>query len=166
MKKYYFIALFLVMIAFAANAQQEGRMSVGVDAGMPVGASANTYSLAIGGSLKVETPLAGANFFTLSLGYTSISSKQVNNIFGTVKPPAVAFIPLKLGLKYNLTGGLYAEAQIGGAFEIRGRRTTRFVYAPGLVYSFNDFDLGVRYEGWAGTGGPIQQAAIRLAYKL
>ena len=87
-------------------------------------------------------------------------------MLGTFNAPAVTYLPLKLGLKYNLAAGLYAEGQIGGAFEIRGRRSVRFVYAPGLIYSFNNVDLGIRYEGWAGNGGAIQQVALRLGLSL
>ncbi len=166
MKKYFFTILFLTATAFACFAQQNGRASVGLDAGMPIGTSANAYNLAIGGSLKIETPTMGANFFTLSIGYTSLPGKQITNTLGTFNPPPVNYLPLKLGLKYNLTGGLFAEGQLGGAVEIRGRRGVRFIYAPGLTYNFEKIDIGVRYEGWAGSGGPIQQVALRLAYRL
>jgi hypothetical protein len=163
MEKYFFTTLLFAVVTFTCIAQQEGRMSLGVDAGIPIGSSADNYTFAIGGSLKIENPVGDATLLTISLGYTSLSAKST--ALG-VKPPAAVFTPLKIGLKYRLAGPLFAEAQAGAAFEIRGRRTTRFVYAPGLVCDIDRFDLGVRYEGWAGSGGSINQMAVRLGYRL
>lgn len=165
MKKFFFTALLFAVTTYTCVAQQDGRTSIGVDAGIPVGASADDYAFAIGGSLKVENPVGDATLITISLGYTSLSAKSTLT-GANIKPPATVFTPLKFGLKYRLAGPLFAEAQTGAAFEIRGRRTTRFIYAPGLVCNINSFDLGVHYEGWAGSGGSISQVAFRLGYRL
>jgi len=165
MKKYFFTMLLFAATAFSCLAQEEGRMSIGADAGIPVGSSADNFSSVIGGSLKVENPIGDANFITFSIGYSSLSSKSTL-LGANIKPPAAIFTPLKIGLKHRLAGSLFIEAQTGAAFEIRGRRTTRFVYAPGLVWSINRFDLGLRYEGWAGNGEAISQVAMRLGFKL
>ena len=165
MKKYLFTTLFFVTIAFTCFAQQDGRVSVGVEAGIPVGSSADDFASVIGGSIKVENPVSENTFITISLGYSSLSAKS-SLLGANIKPPAAVFMPLKFGLKYRLAGALFAEAQTGVAFEVRGRRTTRFVYSPGLVCNINKVDLGVRYEGWAGSGGVISQVALRLGYRF
>ncbi|MFD0750718.1 hypothetical protein ACFQZS_11225 [Mucilaginibacter calamicampi] len=165
MKKYFFTTLFFAFIACSCFAQQDSRTSIGVDAGFPVGSSADDFAFAIGGSLKIENPVGDRALITLSMGYTSLSAKSTL-LGANIKPPASVFTPLKFGLKYNIAGPIYAEGQIGAAFEIRGRRTTRFVYSPGLVGNIDKFDLGVRYEGWAGNGGTISQVAVRLGYRL
>lgn len=156
----------LAGLAFGSYAQSEGHASIALDAGIPAGASGDAYNYAIGGSLKFESPTSEKAFFTISLGYASLSTKEVLIDGSTLKPPAAIFAPVKLGLKYQLAGVLYAEGQIGAAFETRGRRSTRFIYAPGLVCSFERIDLGVRYEGWAGSSGNISQAALRLGYRF
>jgi hypothetical protein len=165
MKKYFFTMLLFAVTAFTCFAQEEGRMSIGVDAGVPLGASADDYLIAIGGSLKMENPVGDASLVTISFGYTSLPAKRAL-IGSNIRPPAVTYTPLKFGLKYKLAGPLFAEVQTGAAFEIRGRRITRFIYAPGLVGNINRFDVGVRYEGWAGNGGTISQVAMRLGYRL
>ncbi len=165
MKKHFLTLLLLATICATASAQTEGRTSIGIDAGIPVGAAGDAFSFAIGGSIKTENPVNETTFLTLSFGYTSLSAKQTLT-GANIKPPAATYTPLKLGLKYRLVAELYAEAQTGAAFEIRGRRTVRFIYAPGLVYNINNFDLGVRYEGWAGSGGTISQVMLRLGYGL
>nr|WP_294793731.1 hypothetical protein [uncultured Mucilaginibacter sp.] len=163
MKKYFFTTLLLAITAFTCLAQEEGRMSIGVDAGIPLGASAEDFASIIGGSLKAENPIGDANLITISIGYSSLSAKSML-LGANIKPPATIFTPLKIGLKHRLAGPLFIEAQTGAAFEIRGRRSTRFVYAPGLVCNINKFDLGVRYEGWVGSGGTISQVAARLGF--
>jgi len=165
MKKYFFTILIFALAAFTCIAQETGKTSIGVDAGVPVGASADDYMFAIGGSLKVENPIGDASLLTLSVGYTSLSAKKTL-IGSNVKPPAATFTPIKIGIKYRLSGALFAEVQTGAVFEIRGRRSSRFIYAPGLVCNINSFDLGLRYEGWAGNGSNISQVALRLGYSL
>jgi hypothetical protein len=163
MKKYLFTMLLFAATAFTCLAQQDGRMSIGLDVGIPVGASADNFSSVIGGSLKVENPIGDTNFITFSIGYSSLSAKSML-VGANIKPPASVFTPLKIGIKHKLVGPLFIEAQTGAAFEIRGRRSTRFIYAPGLTCSIDKFDLGVRYEGWAGNGGAISQVAMRLGF--
>jgi len=165
MKKCLFTILLFTITTCVCLAQQDGRVSVGVEAGIPVGSSAEDFASVIGGSIKVENPVNDDTFITLSLGYSSLSAKSTP-LGANIKPPASVFMPLKFGLKYRLAGVLFAEAQTGVAFEVRGRRTTRFVYSPGLTCNINKVDLGVRYEGWAGSGGAISQVALRLGYTL
>ncbi len=165
MIKYFLTAFLFTIITFNCFSQQQGRASIGVDAGIPVASSADAFASAIGGSLKVENPVSENALVTISLGYTSLSAKSTFP-GANIKPPASVFTPLKFGLKYRIAGELFAEVQTGAAFEIRGRRSTLFVYAPGLVCNINNFDAGVRYEGWAGSGGSISQVALRLGYRL
>lgn len=153
-------------VALGCYAQNDAHSSIALDAGIPIGASGNIYSSAIGGSLKFESPTSEKAFFTLSVGYASLSAKEALIGGGMLKPPAAVFAPVKLGLKYQLAGVLYTEGQIGAAFETRGRRSTRFIYAPGLVCSLDRIDVGVRYEGWAGGNGNISQVALRAGLRF
>ncbi|PJJ80165.1 hypothetical protein [Mucilaginibacter auburnensis] len=165
MKKLFLMLLLFIVATLPVVAQTEGRTSIGIDAGIPVGAAADAYSIAIGGAIKTENILNENTLLSLSFGYTSLPAKQTL-IGANIKPPAATYTPLKVGIKYRLVAELYAEAQTGAAFEIRGRRTVRFIYAPGLVYNINSFDLGLRYEGWAGSGSTISQVALRLGYSF
>lgn len=162
MAKIFFTLLLLAGTTFCCFAQTEGQVSIAVDAGIPIGESGDIYSSAIGGSLKFETLASESVLFTLSVGYASLAAKKALIGGGSIKPPAAVFAPVKLGLKYRLAGLLYAEGQIGAAFETRPRRSTRFIYAPGLVCSFGHIDAGLRYEGWVGGNGNINQMALRL----
>ena len=164
MTKLFLTLLLVTGLAHCGYAQTDSHVSLGVDAGIPVGAAGDNYSSAIGGSLKFESPACESVLFTVSLGYASLAAKEALIGGGTFKPPAAIFTPLKFGLKYQLIGPLYTEGQIGAAFETRGRRSVRFIYAPGLVVSFGHIDAGLRYEGWAGNGN-ISQVALRLGFR-
>lgn len=165
MTKFFSALLLFTSLALCSYAQTDGRVSLAFDAGVPVGAAGDIYSSAIGGSLKFESPASENILFTVSVGYASLAAKEALIGGGTFKPPAAIFAPLKLGVKYRLIGPIYTEGQIGAAFETRGRRSTRFIYAPGLVLSLGHVDAGLRYEGWAGSNGNINQVALRLGFR-
>jgi len=165
MKKYLLTTLLVAVVALSCFAQEDNRTSVGVDAGFPVGSSANDFSFAIGGSLKIENAISDNALITISMGYTSLSTKSTL-LGANVKPPASVYTPLKFGVKYKIAGPLFAEGQIGAAFEIRGQRATRFIYSPGLVCNIDKFDVGLRYENWNNTSSNIGQVALRVGLAL
>ena len=165
MKKVLLATLLFVGVAATSFAQDGGgKFSVGVEAGLPLGNASDFYNLAIGGSLKYDLPIAEATAFTVSAGYTSFMGKTIAG----VKVPAVGFVPVKVGIKYNLAEALYAEAQVGATARTTGsNKKVAFAYAPGIGYNFGGgVDLGVRYEGWAVSGGTTSQIAARLAYSF
>jgi hypothetical protein len=139
----------------AANA----RFSVGIEAGLPISTAGNIYSFAIGGSLKYELPIASNTLFGVSAGYTSITAKS---LYGGGSD---AFAPLKVGAKYYVSDGLYAEGQVGVTFYVgSGNSVTYFAYSPGVGYTLcKNFDVGIRYEGWV-KNGTLSQVGLRAAY--
>ncbi|MFD0750719.1 outer membrane beta-barrel protein [Mucilaginibacter calamicampi] len=171
MKKVLLATLLFVGVAATSFAQDGGKFSIGVEAGLPVGEISDTHSFAIGGSLKYDLPIASDLAFTASAGYTSFQGKTSTIQYGassiTAKWPAFGYIPVKAGIKYNLASALYAEAQVGAAIGTESGSKTAFVYAPGLGFKFSDaVDLGVRYEGWSANGGTISQIAARLGFSF
>ncbi len=84
----------------------------------------------------------------------------------SAKAPALGFVPVKVGIKYNFAEAFYGEAQVGATFGTKSGTGTFFAYSPGIGYNFGGgVDLGVRYEGWA-HDGTISQVAARLAYSF
>jgi hypothetical protein len=139
----------------------KSRFSIGLEVGVPVGETANVYNFGIGGSLKYETPIAAATLFSISAGYTSLAANQhhSNESFG--------FVPVKVGIKYYLSQGFYAEGQLGATFYVgSGGSFNYFDYSPGIGYTLNrNFDIGLRYEGWV-RGITISQIGFRAAYNF
>lgn len=165
MKKVLLATLLFVGVAVSGFAQsKDGKFSVGVEAGIPVGSVSNAYNFVIGGSLKYDLPIAASTNFTISAGYSSFQGKTLPAPFGKV--PAAGFIPVKAGIKYFFAPEFYGEAQLGAAFSTQSGGGTAFAYSPGIGYKFSDVvDLGVRYEAWS-NNGTVGQVAARLGFSF
>ncbi|MBL4677771.1 MAG: hypothetical protein JKY70_16450 [Mucilaginibacter sp.] len=164
MKKLLFVLAIIAGTAFTASAQTNsstGHFSIGFDGGFPIGDAGDVYSVALGGNLKYEHPVAPSTFVTISGGYTSF---KIKDDFGG---GSNGFIPVKAGLKYYFTGeGFYGEGQLGAVFSTESGGGTAFAYAPGIGYTVEGgFDLGVRYEGWS-RNGTLSQIGFRVAYNF
>jgi hypothetical protein len=172
MKKVLLATLMFVGIAATSFAQDGGKFSIGVEAGLPLGSASDVSSVAIGGSLKYDLPIAEKTAFTASAGYTRFFYKSdVKNALKSIgiDRSGEGFVPVKVGIKYELADALYAEGQIGATFitSSDADKKVAFAYAPGIGYKFSDaIDLGVRYEGWSVSGGTTSQIAARLAYSF
>ena len=167
MKKLFFI-LALTAGSFAANAQNESadvkpfHISLGVDAGLPVGDWSDFYSFAIGGSLKGAYSVADELAITLSAGYLNLSGKT----FSGVKVPSTGLIPVLAGIKYNFTPKVFATAELGSSFGTEKGSGSIFTYAPGIGFNLSDhIDANVRYIGFSEKGGVSSSLiGLRLAY--
>lgn len=141
-----------------------GKFSIGVEAGLPVGAVSDISNFAIGGSLKYEYPVATNTLISISGGYTNFLYKS--DIKDLTGKSGEGFIPVKAGLKYYFNQGFFGEGQVGAVFSAESGGGTAFAYAPGIGYSFKGgFEAGVRYEGWS-KNGTVSQLAVRLAYSF
>ena len=128
MRKLLLLFVIVAGTAFSASAQSDkARFSIGFEGGIPVGNAKNVYSVAIGGSLKYEMPIAASTMFTLSGGYTSF---KVKDDFGG---GSSGFVPLKAGIKYFFNEGFYGEGQVGAALSTESGGGTAFAYAPGMA---------------------------------
>lgn len=175
MKRILLLTAFAGVFALHSNAQTSkenatGKFSIGIDAGLPVGTASDAFSLAIGGSLKYEHPVAPKTSLSLSAGFTDLAYKGL--IKDELKTLGISrsgetFIPVKAGMKYHINEGFFGEGQIGAVFATQsGNSGTAFVYAPGIDYSFKGgFEAGFRYEAWS-KNGTISQLALRLAYQF
>jgi hypothetical protein len=162
------IVLALALIAgtafttFAQSKSDGGKFSIGFEAGLPVGNFHNIASSIFGGSLKYELPIAPSTLFTISAGYSSLKYKDFLGFDGG----SSGFVPVKVGIKYYIENGFFAEGQLGATFATGDGGGTLFAYSPGVGYTFaGGFEAGVRYEGWS-KNGTIGQAALRLAYRF
>lgn len=169
MKKVLLATLLFVGVAATSFAQDGGKFSIGVDAGLPLGDAKDVSSVFVGGSLKYDQPIAEKTAFTLTAGYSYLAyndmGKAVSKLIGENKS-GVGFIPVKAGIKYFFADAFYGEAQLGAAFSTQKGAGTAFAYSPGIGYKFSDvIDLGVRYEAWS-KNGTTNQIAARLGFSF
>ncbi|HTD41443.1 MAG TPA: hypothetical protein VK671_12530 [Mucilaginibacter sp.] len=146
-----------------SSAKKGTKISIGAEAGVPVGDASTGYNLVLGGSAKLEVPTARNTFFTLSAGYNAFFLKSEFKGIGI--PSTTGFIPVKAGLKCY-TDNFFFEAQAGIVWSTESGGGHAFAWSPGIGYSFNSgFEAGARYEGWT-NGGTTSQISLRLAYRF
>lgn len=146
------------------------RLSIGADAGIPVGSLRNGYKWNFGGSVQADFPLINDQLYiTLNSGYNNLFAKNRPNLND------IHLIPVKAGLKYFPVKILYVQGEAGASFltnNSKNEKSATFVYAPQVgvlipVGSNNYIDAGFRFEGnskFYENGKSSNLLAIRIAY--
>lgn len=162
------IASILVMIGATsiATAQFDSKfkVSLGPELSFASGAFSNTHSFGIGGTIQTEVLLQDHLYGTATFGIISYNGKS--NGAGT-KYKGQTFLPLRVGAKYFLSGGVYGALQMGVAFLNNGGGTA-FAYSPQLGYEFKTktdkaVDASFKYDGYS-KNGTLGALGIRVAY--
>ena len=178
----------LVSLAFASKAQspsqtqstppsdkQEFRLSVGPEAGVPIGQLSNGYGWFLGGSVQGELPIAKNFYVIANAGYNNFFVKN-----GVIPNQDVRTIPVKAGLKYFFVPNLlYVQAEAGASFlvdksDLSADKSTNFVYAPsvGVLLKLarkNYLDIGFRFQGngsFYNNGSYGNVLGLRVAYSF
>jgi hypothetical protein len=159
----------------SASSKQEFRLSVGPEAGIPLGDLSNGYNWNFGGSIQADIPVIHNLYVTVNAGYNNFFVKK-NLADGIDKN--MQLIPVKAGLKYFPGGSIfYVQGEAGASFlanksDLGANKSTAFVYAPqvGVLLKLapkNYIDLGVRFESTAAfyDGGNTNNfLGLRAAY--
>lgn len=174
------LALAFAALSFGAKAQTKTtttndgvKLSIGVDAGIPVGKFNDAYNWNLGGSLQADIPVAKQLFVTVNAGYNNLFGKTVSGF--TAKD--IQLIPVKAGLKYFPVENFYVQGEAGAAFvanksDLGASNSTLFAYAPQVGVQFpvggkSFIDAGVRFEGnspLVTNGNNLNFIGLRLAY--
>lgn len=176
MKKIIFgsFALFCLMTATQTNAQSKGRptLGVGFEVGVPAGDLNATQKIGIGGTAKLALPVAAGTAITLTSGYISFSGDEYTIAGATIKRPAMNFIPIKVGVRYQFVpNGFYLEPQLGytsiGTSNSNTSATGGFTYAANAGFLINNqWDLSARYEAVSRKGNNLPFLGFRLGYNF
>lgn len=148
------------------------RLSVGADAGVPVGSLKDNFDWNLGGSIQADFPIIKDQFYaTVNSGYNNFFAKNSSELND------LHMIPVKAGLKYFPLKFLYIQGEAGASFitnksDLGLNKSAVFVYAPqaGVLLNVggkNYIDAGFRFEGNSKfyDGGKTNNfLAIRVAY--
>ena len=149
------------------------RLSVGADAGIPVGSLNTAYNWNLGGSIQGDFPILKNQLYaTLNAGYNTIfTNSQYSNLSN------IDLIPVKAGLKYFIIKQVYIQGEAGVSFitnksDLGADKSAAFVYAPqaGVLLNVggkNYIDAGFRFESnqkFFDGGSTNNFLAIRVAY--
>jgi hypothetical protein len=173
MKKLILTASMILMISCLGFAQERKlTFSIGPELSFPSGSFAETHSIGTGGTAQVEVLLQDKLKGIATVGVLGYLGKSVtiNNV--KYKYPGITMIPVKIGAKYYLSGGIYGAAEIGVAFRgnYEAYSGTSFAYTPLMLgYEFRTksdkaIDASVKYDATSGHGGTLGAIGIRLAY--
>ncbi|PWS31327.1 hypothetical protein [Pedobacter paludis] len=145
------LVLFALSVTLNTRAQNSTNLGVGAEIGLPSGNFTSLTGIGLGASLKFDVPVSSNLAITLNGGFMNFFGKhnQIMNI------KDLTYIPVKAGLKYQLSEGFYAEGQVGASLPLNNDQKTLFVWSPGIGNLFrlsgkNKLDLGIRYEAWTG----------------
>ena len=171
MKKLFLAAITFTVISLSAAAQDRSnfRFSVGAELGIPTGGFSNSHSLGIGGTAQAEISLQENLMGTATAGFLVFKGKSIPGL-SNANYPDQAIIPVRIGVKYFLTTGIYGAFQTGVGF-LNNDGGTAFAYSPQIGYEFESknsksFDVSVKYDGYAKSGGSIGYFGIRVAKVL
>jgi hypothetical protein len=153
------------------------RLSVGPDAGFPVGSLSDTHNWNLGGSIQADFPIATGLDVTANAGFNNFFGKDYTVGPVTGKYTDISLIPVKVGLKYFPVENFYIQGEAGASFiankeKIGATESTAFTYAPQIGVLFpvgnkNYIDAGIRYESntkFYTNGNTNNFFGIRVAY--
>lgn len=151
-------------------------LSIGPDAGFPVGSLNDRFGSTVGGSVKADFPIWNNQLYlTTTAGFNNFFVK--NGYQGNQND--LQLLPLKAGLKYYPVKNFYIEGAAGTSFILNKNqsgfdKTASFTYAPSAGYQFalskgHYLDASLRFEGNTKfiTGGDANNfVSFRLAYSF
>ncbi len=144
-------------ISKAQTKTEPFRLGVGLNVGA---ATTDGYNVTLGGDLKLQKDITNVISGSLATGYTNFFANKNNGY-----TESYGFVPLKAGIKFFPTKGIYLGAEAGAAFGTKEGSGTSFLYAPAVGITFNtNYDFSARYEALNQKNGTIGQVALRLAY--
>jgi hypothetical protein len=149
-------------------------LSVGPEAGIPLGSLKDHYNWTLGGSVQADYAIVKRFLYVnLNAGYTNIFADNTPGL------DDLHLIPVKLGLKYYPFSGLnvYVQGQAGVSFITNSSgpyndKSAAFVYTPQVGYLIplgkgNYLDAAVKFDGnskFTDGGSTNNTIGIRIAY--
>lgn len=153
-------------------------LSVGPEIGVPVGDLSDRYDWSLGGSVQLEYNFENRLGLTLNTGVYNLFADDKGYVLDENKyTKDLQVLPVNLGIKYFLVGGLFIQGEAGASFLLNKKdggydKSTSFTYAPQVGYRFdmgnNQFlDAGVKWLGstkYSDHGSSNNMLGLRLAY--
>lgn len=181
-------SLLLTGLSFAATAQRSIpdtlRIGAGLEGGIINGDFGAQYKAVIGASVRIDYPITRKLYITANAGYsmyTAASGYKGTDAITGVQAADFKTIPLKLGVKYFLFSGFYAQGEVGQTLltnkkEVYAIYKNSLTVAPqfGMLFRLKNrtyIDGGIRYEAVSSfynskTGYNFWGAHVTYAFNL
>jgi hypothetical protein len=160
----------ITVLFFTANLKAQTtpanslRLSVGADAGIPTGNLRIGSTFVLGGTPSLLYGITNNFAVTLTSGADHFLSKYIP---GTNKRyDSFGVIPIKAGFKEFFIPNVYVAAEGGVAFEQvdSGPGNKKFLLSPAIGVANKHWDVGVRYDNYAGQNDNYGFVALRIVY--
>lgn len=143
-------------------------ISVGPEAVLPLGTfkSQSGYKFGLGGSAKLNIPVATYVDLSVSAGYIGFSGSKLNTVSDK---NTFTTIPFKGGLRFRTKDGFYVEPQAGFTQTkyTNSEGAGVFTYAGNIGYLINRVvDIAVRYEALAAPKNNVILGYSTESYKM
>jgi hypothetical protein len=155
-KSIFFVSLLVLWSLFTNNIYAQKYLQYEL-ALTPSVSTTPFYGFAFGADCRLEKYLNSSNTFTLSSG--------IVHFLKTVKAEDYTVVPLKVGIKNNLSKNLYAclEMGVGIGVGLAENTGTGFVWSPSIGYIFKNTDISLQYQDFVKYIS-TKQFGIRFAY--
>lgn len=178
MKKILLITLlcaFLVPAFSQITTLSDAELGFAVDAAVPMSGLKATQKTGVGGSIKFAYTIYNSTVApSFQAGFLSFSGKPLPDsqtlfLKDTYKP--LLFIPVKFGLRYTFSHGIYVEPQAGASIILAENDMGEANNSTGFTYAFNvgfqtlpGIDISARYESVNFSNGAVSMVGIRIGY--
>jgi len=159
---------FCSCIIVLAQDQPKFKFIAGPELSFATGSFSDKSSFGIGATGQVDISLKEKIYGTITSGIHFFNGKSIAGS-STTKTTGPTIIPVRVGGKYFVVGGVYTAFQMGVAFISNNTdyNGTAFAYSPQLGYEFRTktgraVDATFKYDGYSKNG--IGALGFRLAY--
>lgn len=170
------LPLFILLPWLQLNAQtSEAGTKTGLALNVAInsGVTLSDARFALGADVQLEHPLSNHLAITLTSGFVHFFGTSADTFYSSNPTgfetcrnfkPEHNLIPVKAGLKVNLTSKFYLAGAAGMGIDINGNSSLLWSAAAG--YKISDrFDAGVKYENYTDYHN-TNQLALRIGYRL
>lgn len=159
-------------IGFQAGAQtiekNKLQFGVGLDGLAPVGAFSKTANFGLGITPRLQYGISNRVALTFTSGIYHFFPKDMYFNDGSQSYKYswdLDVIPVKVGIKAFITSNIYVGAETGIGFQVdNGGGDSKYLVSGAVGYASKKWDVGVRYENFAGNGYRNGMVALRVAY--
>jgi hypothetical protein len=169
MKKLILSAAVILFMSAICIAQKDNsfKISVGPEFALTTGDFSNSHSFGFGGSAQIEIPVQDKLQGVAYGGIVFYNGKS--NGVGS-KNKGVTIIPVRVGVKYFLTPGIYGGLQAGLGFLGNAATGTAFSYSPQIGYEFKTnngkaIDATLKYDAYS-KNGTLSSFGFRIGFVL
>ncbi len=170
MKKFLFAMILLAPLASLAQTEKSKmQFNVGVEAAYPIDVFNKTNNFGAGATIKAVVGWAKDIKWTFTTGFMSLKGKDVvisENPKVVKESPNVEFIPIKTGVRINVTKRTFFEPEAVIRLSTKGTTPSGFGFAAGFGYAFevkkNPMDISFRYESTYRAGTPLTFVGGRI----